>query len=54
MMIDRKTGFAPPELLSNIGPMYVHRKDLKDFDETTMQKLADYLDHLMDLFGETV
>ena len=52
MMIDLMGGFAPSQWQSNIGPVVVWREDGRDVSCDDMCLLNDYLDGLLDKFGE--
>ncbi|KAG5636059.1 hypothetical protein H0H81_009230 [Sphagnurus paluster] len=52
LMIDKKTGFAPPIYQKQVGTVTVMRKDGKPLTEQSIETIWMFHDHLLDLFGD--
>ncbi|EAU91722.2 hypothetical protein CC1G_04490 [Coprinopsis cinerea okayama7 len=52
LMIDLRTGFAPPEFQQQAGTVTVIRADYKPLTMTEIETIWMYHDHILDLFGD--
>ncbi|KAJ7792957.1 hypothetical protein B0H14DRAFT_156741 [Mycena olivaceomarginata] len=52
LMIDPRSGFAPPEWQQCVGSVTVMRKDGKPLTRQSIETIWMYHDRLLDLFGD--
>ena len=52
LMIDPRSGFAPPEWQKDVGNVLVARADKSPLDIKTLAAITDYISDILDAFGD--